>query len=278
MKRDRGTRLLTDMIDRLEVGQWPLGLIDEVYVFGSYARGALEPKDIDVVVEHGTDKRWLSESLHASCYGKDSYTSMKQGLRGNTRGISFQFRSRDSLTAEGFPLTLLWRRGEPFDVARQRLAALTPDPAAGSAPRDHMLPAFAGIEDLLPRPARIELHTRYTAGEIAVTPLILDDGRPGERSVIRHIERRWIDTSSLRRAALTAAAFLEGRGSDLSTVTFHGKRMDHAVAEETCFVDLGWHYFQFMPRYLDCGQAWLEVLNPHPTKTLHALLVEPADG
>lgn len=62
MKRERGTRLLADMIDRLEGGVWPLGLVEEVYVFGSYARGALEPKDIDVVVEHGTDKQWLNDS------------------------------------------------------------------------------------------------------------------------------------------------------------------------------------------------------------------------
>ncbi|MCX5215569.1 nucleotidyltransferase domain-containing protein [Kitasatospora sp. NBC_00240] len=278
MKRERGTRLLADMIDRLEGGHWPLGLVDEVYVFGSYARGALEPKDIDVVVEHGTDKRWLNESLHASCYGKDSYTSMKQGLRGNTRGISFQFRGRDSLTAEGFPLTLLWRRGEPFDLARQRLAALTPDPDASRAPRDHMLPAFAGIEDLVPRPARIELHSRHAQGEITITALTLDDGRPGEPRTTRHIERRWLDTSPLRRAAFAASSFLESRGSDLSTVALHGKRLQHAAVEETCFVDLGWHYFQFMSRYLDDGQSWLEVLNPHRTKTLRALLIEPADG
>lgn len=62
MKRERATRLLADMITRLEGGAWPLGLVEEVYVFGSYARGALEPNDVDVVIEHGTDERWLGES------------------------------------------------------------------------------------------------------------------------------------------------------------------------------------------------------------------------
>lgn len=66
MKRERATRLLADMITRLEGGDWPLGLVEEVYVFGSYARGALEPNDVDVVIEHGTDKRWLGESLDGS--------------------------------------------------------------------------------------------------------------------------------------------------------------------------------------------------------------------
>ncbi|MFE5521423.1 nucleotidyltransferase domain-containing protein [Streptomyces virginiae] len=89
------------MITRLEGGGWPLGLVEEVYVFGSYARGALEPNDVDVVIEHGTDKRWLGESLDASINGRDSYVGMRQALRGRTRGISFQFRGRSSLLDEG---------------------------------------------------------------------------------------------------------------------------------------------------------------------------------
>ncbi|MGW0549972.1 nucleotidyltransferase domain-containing protein [Streptomyces altiplanensis] len=92
MKRERATRLLADMITRLEDGAWPLGLVEEVYVFGSYARGALEPNDVDVVIEHGTDKRWLGELLDASINGRDAYVGMRQALRGRTRGISFQFR------------------------------------------------------------------------------------------------------------------------------------------------------------------------------------------
>ncbi|MFC1421547.1 nucleotidyltransferase domain-containing protein [Streptacidiphilus cavernicola] len=78
MKRERATALMAEMVDRLEGGAWPLGLVKEVYVFGSYARGALNPGDVDVVVQHGTDEKWLQESLHASVYGSDSHTSMKQ--------------------------------------------------------------------------------------------------------------------------------------------------------------------------------------------------------
>lgn len=148
MKRERATGLLADMIKRLEGGGWPLGLVEEVYIFGSYARGALEPNDVDVVIEHGTDKRWLGESLDASFNGRDSYVGMRQALRGRTRGISFQFRGRSSLQDEGFDLFLLWRKGEPFSLARERLASLRVDPEAGTAPRDHMLPEFEGLESL----------------------------------------------------------------------------------------------------------------------------------
>ncbi|MFD9476951.1 nucleotidyltransferase domain-containing protein [Streptomyces nojiriensis] len=74
------------MITRLEDGGWPLGPVEEVYVFGSYARGALEPNDVDVVIEHGTDKCRLGESLDASINGHDSYVGMRQALRGLPRG------------------------------------------------------------------------------------------------------------------------------------------------------------------------------------------------
>jgi len=86
VKRERATRLLADMITRLEVGGWPLGLVEEVYVFGSYARGALEPNDVDVVIEHGTDKRWLGESLDSPINGRDSYVGMRQSPAGPDPG------------------------------------------------------------------------------------------------------------------------------------------------------------------------------------------------
>ncbi|WP_406490473.1 nucleotidyltransferase domain-containing protein [Streptomyces sp. NBC_01604] len=58
MNRERATSLLlVELIDRLEVGAWPLGLVEEVYVFGSYVCGSLTPNDVDVVVQHGTDRK-----------------------------------------------------------------------------------------------------------------------------------------------------------------------------------------------------------------------------
>lgn len=275
MKRERATRLLDDMITRLEQGGWPLGLVDEVYVFGSYVRGALEPNDVDVVVEHGTDKRWLGESLYASINGRDAYVGIRQALRGRTRGISFQFRGRDSLRDEGFDLFLLWRRGEPFSLARERLSSLKEDPSAGTAPRDHMLTAFEGMESLVPRPARIELFNRHAAGRIRVTPLTLRDGYPADDEVARHVRRRWVETSPLRRAAACALVTLEGEGVDLGGVVLHGKRLFGRGQPERCFVDLGWSGFGHMGRRLDGGLSWLEVMRPHLVKPMDALLIQP---
>ncbi|MGW7465322.1 nucleotidyltransferase domain-containing protein [Streptomyces xantholiticus] len=276
MKRERATRLLADMITRLEGGGWPLGLVEEVYVFGSYARGALEPNDVDVVIEHGTDKRWLGESLDASINGRDSHVRMRQALRGRTRGISFQFRGRSSPLDEGFEMFLLWRKGEPFSLARERLTSLTADPEAGPAPRDHMITEFEGLESLVPRPARIELFGRHVKGRISITPLRLMDGGLKDPEVARHVRRRWVETSPLRRAATCALVALEQRGVDLGEVMLHGQRLfgrDQQV--ERCFVDLGWNGFGYMGRLLDGGVTWLEVLRPHRSKPMDALLIEP---
>ncbi|WP_181412120.1 hypothetical protein [Streptomyces griseorubiginosus] len=111
MKRERATAVLRDMLDRLEQGAWPLNLVEEIHLFGSYIRGALEVGDVDVVVQHTTDERWKQESLGALFSGRDGYTGMRQALRGLRHGVSFQFQDRCTLEDEGFQLLLLWRRG-----------------------------------------------------------------------------------------------------------------------------------------------------------------------
>jgi hypothetical protein len=128
VKRERATTLLNDMLDRLEEGGWPLDLVDEILVFGSYTRGALNPSDVDLVVEHRRDDRLTSEFVHALSYGRDPSASMKRALKGNSRGLQIHFGERKTLEAEGLEPAPLWTRGEPVDAARARLAAITPGP------------------------------------------------------------------------------------------------------------------------------------------------------
>ncbi|RSS85773.1 hypothetical protein EF919_37705, partial [Streptomyces sp. WAC02707] len=153
---------------------------------------------------------------------------------------------------------------------------LTADPAAGPAPRDHMLAEFEGLESTVPRPARIELFGRHAKGRISITPLRLVDADLEDFEAAWHVRRRWVETSPLRRAATCALAALEQRGVDLSEVTLHGQRLSgRDQPAERCFVDLGWNGFGSMGRLLDSGVTWLEVLRPHRTKPMDALLIEP---
>lgn len=278
MKRERATMLLGEMLDRLDQGTWPLNLVEEVYLFGSYIRGAPEVGDIDVVVQHTTDERWKQESLDALFNGSDSYVAMRQALRGRRRGISFQFQERRTLEEEGFELLLLWRRGEPVALARRRLDAITPDPAAGRAPRDHVLPPYETIADLLPRPVRIDLHRLCTDGAATVSAFPLPDAHPRSVVAAAHAEERWTSNSPLRRAATAALAHLESTGQVLDRVEVHGQYLHHGTTDDDidCFVDLGWRYWRGVKRYLGDGQAWFEVLPATARKPLHALHITPA--
>nr|WP_239069633.1 nucleotidyltransferase domain-containing protein [Streptomyces sp. SID13666] len=58
------------MIDRLGQGARPLDLVDEVHVFGSYARGTLAPGDLDVAVVHRADTEFAEDVVSASCPGE----------------------------------------------------------------------------------------------------------------------------------------------------------------------------------------------------------------
>ncbi|WP_327591538.1 hypothetical protein [Streptomyces chartreusis] len=277
MKRERATTVLREMLDRLEQGTWPLNLVGEIHLFGSYIRGALQVGDVDVVVQHTTDKRWRQESLEAMFSGRDSYVAMRQALRGQRRGVSFQFQERRALEDEGIELLLLWRRGEPITLARQRLAEITPDPTAGRAPRDHVLPAYEQIADLLPRPVRIDLHRRCTSGAATVTAFPLPDAQTLSAAAAAHVDERWTLNSPLRRAAAAALAYLENTGQALDHVEVHGRYVDYRKTDEAieCFVDLGWRYWRSANRYLDDGQAWFEVLPATARQPLHALHITP---
>ncbi|WP_019064900.1 nucleotidyltransferase domain-containing protein [Streptomyces prunicolor] len=273
MKRARATLLLTEMLDRLEGGEWPLGLVDQVLVFGSYARGALEPHDVDVVVEHRTDKRLTSEFVHAMSYGGDPSGSMKRALKGRSRGLQLHLRERSTLEEDGFPLTVLWTRPEPVDAARARLAALTPDPTAGRAPRDHMIEAFEGLDRWIPRPVRIELVDLVSHGAVRIDRLDLPDAVPQHPAALEALHR-WTETSPLRRAAAGALAHLESTGHPLDHVLLHGEPLTdshHSAPTPTVGIGLGWHDFGYLPRLLEDVSDWFEVIRPTRTRPLHTL-------
>ncbi|MGP2441350.1 nucleotidyltransferase domain-containing protein [Streptomyces sp. JW3] len=277
MKRERATAVLCEMLDRLEQSAWPLNLVEEIFLFGSYIRGALEVGDVDIVVQHTADERWKRESLDAMFGGRDGYAVMRQALRGRRRGVSFQFQDRSALEEEGIELFLLWRRGEPIDLARQRLTAISPDPAAGRAPRDHVLPAYEAIADQIPRPVRIDLHRLCTSGGATVSAFPLLEAQPHSAEALTHVDERWTPHSPLRRGAAAALAHLENLGQALDHVELHGQYLDYSKTDEVieCFIDLGWRYWRSANRYLDDGQAWFEVLPATVRQPLHALYITP---
>jgi hypothetical protein len=279
VQRERAIQLVTDVLERLvaATAEHPLTLVDELYVFGSFARGALEPHDVDLAVEYTADDEYRGRQIWLMSRSRNPNTGLRAALAGRSRGLQFQFRELENLHAAGIATTVLWRRGDTLSAALDRLTAIQPDPNAGRAPRDEMHPAFEGIDRWVPRPARSLLTIWENAGAVSLHQVDLPDAPVRDAHAARVIDRNWVATSPLRRAANNASAYLAAHGVSLRAVHLHG----HDIAEESTqhFIGLGWRYIDDIHHCLTVcdGVQWLEV--PHPTlrRPLRGLTITVVD-
>ena len=77
--------------------------VREVWVFGSYARGALEVGDVDLAVEFDQSKdeagRWLATLVAG---GFDHLGELRRELRGNQRALEIHFNELEDPRKGGF--------------------------------------------------------------------------------------------------------------------------------------------------------------------------------
>jgi Nucleotidyltransferase domain len=190
-----------------------LGRLREVWVFGSFARGALEVGDVDLAVEFDQTKdeawRWFATLMAG---GFDHLGALRRELRGNQRILEIHFNELEELREDGFEPQLLWRRGEPLEQARARLAALTEDLNARRAPRDAVHPLLAEDEKLIPRPARQEFSLLMWAGFIDAELVELPAEQAANAVTRRRFAQQWSVSNPRFRAAHAVAAYLEREG------------------------------------------------------------------
>ncbi|MCC3770875.1 nucleotidyltransferase domain-containing protein [Streptomyces sp. UNOC14_S4] len=285
MKRERATALLEDMLRRLDEGQeWPLCLVDAVYLFGSYARGALEPNDVDVAVGYHRDKemnaRFVSFMVSS---GRDPHVDLRQALIGRRRGIQFLWDAseREHLEQEGARMLPLWRRGDSLEQSLSVLRSIEEDPDAGRAPRDDMIEEFEGLDRHIPRAVRHDVIEWRKTGRITVSRLTLPDNQvmPLGRTTAWAIDDRWKADSPLRRAALASLNHLRSLGADLCDIELAGEQLPAStrgeLVEPRWWINWKWRHYRAIPHRLADGDGWLEVLDPTRTKPLHALLIRP---
>ncbi|MBB2943312.1 hypothetical protein FB565_003025 [Actinoplanes lutulentus] len=257
-------------------GEWPLSLVREVYVFGSFARGALQPGDVDLNVEIDRDDRWRAWFIDAMTAGHDPYVRFRQAFVGRKRLVQFMFSGLDGAD---FPMTLLWRRGDDLNTALGRLAEIKADPDAGRAERHAMLPQFEGLDHWVSRFHREHFVAAIDSGAITVERVTLAEAEPRHLAhpvVEDHLWDRWPTTSPLYRAAGAVFAYLIDRGVDPAKLHLHGKdvragktpyyagfSLRYLRAMQWCFTDYG-------------GREWIEVVHPTKRGDIHALRVLPA--
>jgi hypothetical protein len=254
--------------------QWPLKLVREVCVFGSFARGALQPGDVDLYVDFdGKDERWTSTWLEALSYGYDPRRVFRQALVGRKRGVQFVFERPDIAETE---MILLWGRGDDLPTALARLHAIKEDPLAGRAERDAMLPQFEGMDHWLPLYCREGLIAAVGSGALRVERLVLEDRDISDSLALEHMDERWPPTSPLYRAARSVFAYLFDRGVDPAEVHLHGREVHSPVTP--FFAGFQLRYFRAVHRCLTefQGREWIEVV--HPTRRGEVLALRLLPG
>jgi hypothetical protein len=292
VKRARAVGLVEQMLQRLDSDQtWPMRQVQQVWLFGSFARGASEPHDVDVALRIERDDRMGQELVAAVMSGGRAYASIRRALAGATRGLEFQYedQAREQLVAEGVDMLPLWRRGDSLEAALAVLHGIAEDSSAGRAERDDMIDAFSGLDRYVPRQVRAELIEWQKSGLISIRQVQVPDA-PADSGLLATPEmrwafnRRWNEDSPLRRAALAGLCFLRDVGADLDYVDLAGQRLPTPGrvaghrAEAQWWVNWKWTSFRAIPRAVPGGRAWLEIVQPTRTRPLVGLLIQHPHG
>ena len=212
MKRSEATKRISGLLERVvsREGRY-VSRVREVWVFGSYARGALEVGDIDLAVEFEQTKdeagRWFATLMAG---GFDHLSALRRELRGNQRALEIHFNELEDLRKEGFEPQLLWRRGDSLEEARARVAALVPDPSARRAARDTVHPLLADVENLILRPARQEFSLFRWAGWLDAKLVELPSEQAANAVTRRRFADQWSDSNPRFRAAHAVASRARG--------------------------------------------------------------------
>ena len=102
MKRERGIELLhTVLTSAAQAEERPLTLLDAIHVFGSFARGALEPHDVELDFELTIDDEFASDIVWSLSRGQDPYAPVRHALIGRRRGVQFRFNELAMLRDAG---------------------------------------------------------------------------------------------------------------------------------------------------------------------------------
>jgi hypothetical protein len=279
MSREKATVALSALLKTICVGGAHASCVTAVYVFGSYARGALTVGDVDVDIEYDArlDPAVERELIDAVVVGRDWSTPFRKALK-PPRALQVLF-SRIEMIEEP---VLVYERGDTLDRALARVEAIVPDPAAGRAQRDPVHPAIEAVAEDLARPTRILLTELLDAGLLHVELIDLADVEEDEvadQSFVIQVRLRWRSgTSAVARAARAAGAYLQAAGVDLKTVALMPRSVfDHEGSSWA--VDCRETHLRRLVAYLGHNGIpdALFVLRPERRRPLRALRLTASD-
>jgi hypothetical protein len=280
MPREKATAALSALLETICAGGAHADCVTAVYVFGSYARGALTVGDVDVDIEYDAklDPAVDREVLDDLVAGRDWNTPFRKALK-PARALQVMF-SRVEMIAEP---VLVYERGDTLERALARVEAIAADPEAGRAERDPVHPAIEPVAELLARPTRILLTELVMAGLLSVELIDLGDANEHEladRDFVIRIRLRWRNPASpLARAARAAGAYLHAAGVDLGEVALMpGSVLDRQQSQWA--VDCRETHLRRLIAYMGYNRVrdGLFVLRPERKRPLRALRLRAPDA
>ncbi|MGC4004055.1 MAG: hypothetical protein QM811_13420 [Pirellulales bacterium] len=155
MHRDKFTAKLLRIVESIESSKLPID-VRELYVFGSYSRGAIEPGDLDLIIVHGPGRQEIDKQVekalqksHPDILDRVQVAAQKQNaarmrlFRKPGEAVQIIFvESIAEVTGKGSRIKptdpiLIWSNHDRR--WREKLASIVPDAHAGRAERNHLV-------------------------------------------------------------------------------------------------------------------------------------------
>jgi hypothetical protein len=256
--REKAARKLEDVLRRLDAGSPELARVREVWVFGSYARGAPAVGDVDLYVRideprsleevglglvFGGERPFAAGKRALGCSGRSLVSVQPHAVFGapgeplsperaaleddptDPRWVAVQEPVvRHAVTDEPLagPFVLLWARGDQLEWALRRLAAIPERQDARRHDRTTTVPMIDDLVEKLGLPVAFQLAVQVRGGNIACRSLLLPPAEAprSTRDALRERYDRGPHAPQSPRSAAASAglAVLEAEGCDLRSV------------------------------------------------------------
>jgi predicted nucleotidyltransferase len=215
VKREAATLRLEELLTNVAAGGRHAKMVDEVWLFGSYARGAPTPGDVDLEIVITPDEKYQRDEVQAFFGHRHPGIDFLRELRGRRRGLQIGVNRSSEID---FPeKMLLYRRGDDLSLAMDRLHAIPVDPDAVAVPRDPVVPELEGLDKELTRSERAELSALSSADWLDIERLTLEDEALTSEAEVA-LDRLYAEGSPLGRAATLALTEMGRRGIAASVV------------------------------------------------------------
>ncbi len=261
--RARATRKVEAVAHRLIAGEPPLDRARSLWVCGSYARGAPDVGDVDLLLEIDELRDRAQQAVDAYYRRAHPYAEVVKALGCSggsivTVAVTPVFQPAPSLisperaksgvppghevprqpllqhTVTGDPFDpqpkLLWVRGDSINEVRSRLVAIAEDPDARRFERTTTVPLIDTLLPLLGVQAGFRLAAQMRAGNFGVNALVLGEVPPPPEAEAS-LQLRYQHGSVRYLAAAAALDHLKRDGVPLGTVQLAGGRVTDPACE-----------------------------------------------